>query len=293
MSVFDSQVQTYMSAPALSVGANERVSEAYRLLRERRISSLAVTDGEGRPVGIITRSDLLRVGHMASRQSDRPALLSLPDVPVSAVMSAGLVWAAPEETLLDAARRMVERRVHRLYVIKNERLQGVLSTQDLARALVVSRSRTPAARYMSSPVRTIDALEPLSAAVARLAEDRVTGLIVVEGGKPVGLFSQLEALQARDEPPDTPVGDVMGYSLACLAADTPLGRVAGSVVDTRVRRVLLVEEGRMAGILTGLDFARALIGEAESVSPQVGGGSSQDGSDARGQAGKQDGGGSQ
>ncbi|WP_225849001.1 CBS domain-containing protein [Streptomyces sp. HPF1205] len=50
-----------MSAPAVTVRADESVARAARTMTTRRIERLPVVDGEGRLVGIATRRDLLRV----------------------------------------------------------------------------------------------------------------------------------------------------------------------------------------------------------------------------------------
>lgn len=260
MAASDSPVGVFMSAPVASVDSEAPLTEAQWLLRERRISSLAVVDGAGRPVGLVSRSDLLRVGSVRP-QEEVAQLLILPEVPVSWAMTTALVTVAPSQPLREAARLMVERGVHRVLVVEEGRLVGILSTNDVGRAVVAAGLAAPASAYMSSPVRTIDALEPLSAALPRLAGDQVTGLVVVEDGRPAGVFGQLEALQAKDRAPDTAVGDVMGHSFLCLPADTPLGRVARSALDTRARRVLLIEDARIVGILTGIDLARAILGE--------------------------------
>lgn len=52
-------VSRVMSAPVVSVGADEPLEQAARRMREDRIGALPVEE-HGRPVGIITETDLLR-----------------------------------------------------------------------------------------------------------------------------------------------------------------------------------------------------------------------------------------
>jgi CBS domain-containing protein len=73
---------------------------------------------------------------------------------------------------------------------------------------------------------------------------------------PVGTFTQAEGLGARGLPGDTPLEEAMSYAMLCLDVRTPLYRAAAHAHATRARRVLAVSEGRVRGILTGLDFAR-------------------------------------
>lgn len=50
-----------MSAPAVTVHAEETVADAARLMTRRGIERLPVVDVEDRLVGIVTRRDLLRL----------------------------------------------------------------------------------------------------------------------------------------------------------------------------------------------------------------------------------------
>ena len=46
--------------------------------------------------------------------------------------------------------------------------------------------------------------------------------------------------------------------MLCLHASTPLYRAAAHAYATRARRVLVTEDHRVIGVLTGIDFARAI-----------------------------------
>jgi CBS domain-containing protein len=50
-----------MSSPAVTIGPDEPVSHAARLMYNKRVKRLPVIDGDGTLVGIVTRSDVLSV----------------------------------------------------------------------------------------------------------------------------------------------------------------------------------------------------------------------------------------
>lgn len=50
-----------MSPPAATTGPNRTVAEAARIMVDRGVERLPVVDDDGRPMGIVTRGDLLRV----------------------------------------------------------------------------------------------------------------------------------------------------------------------------------------------------------------------------------------
>jgi signal-transduction protein with cAMP-binding, CBS, and nucleotidyltransferase domain len=153
---------------------------------------------------------------------------------------------------------MVARSIHRLMVVDENELIGVLSTLDLAAAVRDARIEKPISAWMTSPVVTIDARKPVAAAIDLLDRLHITALVVQDAGWPIGTFSQVEALLARDLPRDTPIETVLDPSMICLPSSLPVFRAAAHAAQLDVRRVIASDEGTLAGILGGLDFARVV-----------------------------------
>jgi predicted transcriptional regulator len=147
--------------------------------------------------------------------------------------------------------------VHRVFVVKDGRVRGVLSTRDIMRALKEKRVNVPISLFMSSPVFTVRATEPISLATARLEQAQISGLVVLDGKWPVGLFTQRDALAARHLPRETHVETAMNPALIALNADTPLYRAIEQAAALNARRILALNNGKLEGILTGIDLARA------------------------------------
>lgn len=254
------KVSDYMTGQVRVIAPEARVSEAHALLREHAFSALPVVDRRGLPVGVISRTDLLRVGRArAGAGRGSPLLAFDDDCHVSQRMTAPPVSVSPGMPLAEAASVMLAHRVHRVLVVGADgALLGVLSTKDLMAAVRDARHPASVGDFMSSPVREVDAMDTVSHATDRLAEAKVAGLVVLEDGRPVGTFTQTEALQCRDEPASTPVEAVMSYAMLCLDRATRMHRAAAHALATRARRVVVVERHHVCGVLTGMDFARAL-----------------------------------
>jgi len=257
LSHFTMPVDLYMSSPAHTIAPGESIRSAQTRLSDLSISSLAVVDdGTQKLLGVISITDLIRLGRKQAGSRAKAALLTLPDSEVSHVMSESVVSVAREDEVAMAARKMVEGHVHRIYVEEAGRLVGVLSTRDIMLAIRDKRSAQPISDWMSSPAFTVRCEEPISLATERLEKAGVSGLIVVDKDWPVGLFRQHEALESRDEPRDTPVEAVMSCAMLALDRATPLHRAAAQAADLKVRRIIAMKNQRVEGILTGLDFAR-------------------------------------
>ena len=118
------QVREGMSSMVLSVGPGHTVREAARLMSEREVGAAVVIDPDGHGPGIITERDVLRlIG--AGEDPDREQ--------VSDHLTAGLVFAAPDWSLEEAAAAMVRGRFRHLVVIEHGEIAGILSVRDIVR----------------------------------------------------------------------------------------------------------------------------------------------------------------
>ena len=261
MSARELPVNVYMSMPTYTVRAGDSLESAHELMLEHKVSCLAVVEGQRQLVGVISRTDLLRIGTTKERSRWSRALV-LPDSEVRAVMSTDVISVAIDATVQEAAAVMVERDVHRVFITARGDVTGVFSTLDVMRALAdldpALGGDRPLSSYMSSPVKTIDSHEGLGDATRTLEDSGVHGLIVVERGQPVGVFAVADALEARRWAPEHPLDELMNLRILSLLPDTPIRRAAEQAAATRVRRVLVTDAGQLVGILTGIDFARAL-----------------------------------
>jgi signal-transduction protein with cAMP-binding, CBS, and nucleotidyltransferase domain len=258
LSNFNAPVERYMSSPAHSIRAHEDLEDAYDRLRELEVSSLAVVSDDDGLVGVISMTDLIHIGRIHAGSSREAALLTLPKRPVSKEMTSDVVTVSPQDSVRVAAQKMVDSRIHRVFVEDAGRPVGVLSTKDVMLAIRDTRVATPIHRWMSSPAFTVRASEPISLATDRLERAHVSGLIVTDDDWPVGLFTQREALLARDRPRDTRIDEVMSAAMLALDIETPLHRAAAQAAELRVRRIIVVKGRSIEGILTGLDLSRAV-----------------------------------
>jgi CBS domain-containing protein len=122
-------VRDVMSYGIVVCHADVPLRAAARSLTERRSRSAAVLDpSSGNLVGVLTGHDLL-----AALSGD------LDNLSVADVMSAPALTIAPEASLSEAADRMLEHEVHRLFVCDPERDSpvplGLVSTADITAAM--------------------------------------------------------------------------------------------------------------------------------------------------------------
>lgn len=258
MNVYDLPTSDFMSMPVIAIHPDAELVEAERQMEQTGVSCLAVVGARDELLGVISRTDILRVGRLRSQMGADAHLLTMPHQTVRQRMVADVVSVDPDTPLRAAAARMLEHRIHRVFVVDNGLAVGVLSTRDLMRAVMEERTQSPIGQWMSHPVIAVSATETLARATDRLGETHVRGVVVLEEEWPVGVFTQSEALGAADLDPMTPVEEVMSCALLCLPVGMPVFRAAAFAVETRARRVLAVEARELRGILSGLDMARVV-----------------------------------
>jgi CBS domain-containing protein len=256
---FSRPVAEYMTSRVASVGPHAVLPHVAQELDHHAVSALPVVDDHGAILGVISRTDLLRVGRIQAGSHRQAAVLTLPGQSAGELVRASArapLVTALSTPLRDAARTMCENRVHRLFVVDAGRLVGVLSTLDLTTAVSEAKLDGPITQIMSSPVFSVKAQQPLSAAVERLEHARVAGLVVIDDGWPVGVFTQIEAMQARDLPRETRVDEVFDPSMLCLPVETRIYRAAAQARRLAARRIIVCRGSEVEGIVTGFDFAK-------------------------------------
>jgi CBS domain-containing protein len=118
-------VRDVMARNIKTVKTDDTVLAAVQKMNKFDIGSVIVVSS-GRPVGIITETNILR--RIVEPRMD-------PDtVWAKDIMSAPLITIEPTMALEEAAKIMAERRIKRLPVMDGDKLVGVLSSTDIVRA---------------------------------------------------------------------------------------------------------------------------------------------------------------
>jgi CBS domain-containing protein len=254
-------VEEWMTAPVSTVRADERLTDAQRLMAELRVSALPVVDSSGQATGVITRTDLLRAGRVRPLDGGREHVINLPNARVREHMSSTLEIVARDTPLYEAARRMVAKRYHRLFVCSDGRVLGVVSTQEMMQAVARTGMTSPLSDLMTRGIISIRSDDDLATAVDRLQATHHIALVVMEEGYPVGLFGQAEALAARHAGPGRPVEPWMTSSFLSLPAAIAVKHAAAQGLATGSRHMLAIRGDEVQGVVSGLDFAR-LVGNS-------------------------------
>jgi signal-transduction protein with cAMP-binding, CBS, and nucleotidyltransferase domain len=123
----DVRVRAFMTSNVAGVEGSKSIKEAAKRMVDSGISSIIVTDGRLRPIGIVTERDIVQRVVAGGKNPDRP---------VEEVMSSPLITVDPLTTLGEAANIMVQKKIKRLLVKEDERIVGIVTQTDIQRGML-------------------------------------------------------------------------------------------------------------------------------------------------------------
>src|SRR5271170_1013936 len=142
------QVKDVMTRNVISVGPDETVLKAARLMLQNRISGLPVLDKDGELVGIVTEGDFLRRSELGTQRRRSkwlefivgPGKLAEEYVQASGrkveeIMTPDPWVVGEDDSLEQVVEQMEHRRVKRLPVVRAGRMVGIVSRANLMHAL--------------------------------------------------------------------------------------------------------------------------------------------------------------
>jgi CBS domain-containing protein len=121
-----------MTPSPVSIRQDATVTEAVELLTRREISGAPVIDEAGRPVGVVSRGDILVHDRVASDSgnADRG------ETRVRDIMTPVVFCVSPDAPASRVVREMTDLKVHRLFVVDDlGTLVGVITGLDVLRHL--------------------------------------------------------------------------------------------------------------------------------------------------------------
>jgi len=136
-----------MQTQVITVNLLDPLDHVEKIFAEEDIHGAPVVDERGAVLGIISTSDLVRdrsaeremvapVSAHAARDSASEDLV--PEIALecaSDVMTLGVVRVRPNAPIADVARKMREQQVHRVLVMEEGKVVGLISTFDLLQVI--------------------------------------------------------------------------------------------------------------------------------------------------------------
>lgn len=155
----------------------------------------------------------------------------MPELVAKDVMNPELLTVRDDMSVLELAEFLIDNQISGVPVADVEgRLVGVVSLSDIARSLT---GRDEAVLTHSEPEYYLRSWEE------HFNVEDIAGLRVVDS--------------------DATVESIMTPSILAVDEETPIGRVAEKMIDSRIHRLLVTRDKKVVGILTTTDLLGLLV----------------------------------
>ncbi|MCX9085811.1 MAG: CBS domain-containing protein [Candidatus Methanoperedens sp.] len=118
-----------MTRGVITASINDKCKHIAKLLSEKDISGVCIIGDDGKAVGVISEMDIIKVIGMENWENMR----------AESIMTSNIEKVEPNTTLIDAAKIMRSRHVHRLLILSesgvgiSQKPIGILSISDIIR----------------------------------------------------------------------------------------------------------------------------------------------------------------
>jgi signal-transduction protein with cAMP-binding, CBS, and nucleotidyltransferase domain len=116
-------VKDVMIGELATLDVSTSIKNAAKLMDEKNIGCIIVTKNQ-LPVGILTERDFVK--RIAAKEKSLTS-------PLEEVMSSPLIEINPDETVWEAAQIMKTNNIHKLPVMKDNKIIGIVTTTDLVK----------------------------------------------------------------------------------------------------------------------------------------------------------------
>lgn len=256
----DLKIRDIMSKEVVTTMPGDNAFDTAQRMSEAGISCVVVMDGE-RVVGILSERDVLR--------AIAGPLVDLHRITVARVMSSPVQSASPALSILTAGRIMEARQIRRLPVLEGKQLVGIVTQTDITRGLVTLIPLRSISDIMTREVATVAADASVAEAARIMGSRRISCVVVMRQDEPVGILTEKDVIRrivtARKDPAETRVADVMSFPITTVPPSYSVLGVCRKMDARHLHRLVIMDAGKLCGIVTQTDIMRAIRAELERV----------------------------
>ncbi len=120
----------HLCKPVVSVDLDTSIQDILTGTAWDRISSVVVLDKDKKVFGIITEKDMVYAESLGVKKKDLKAWQ---------VCSKEIIRISPEDSVIGAARLMVDHKVHHVLIMVGDYVEGIISSLDVLKQMLESK----------------------------------------------------------------------------------------------------------------------------------------------------------
>lgn len=257
-------VRDVMRKGLLTCNPDTPLGQVATLLAQRRVHALIVSNPTGDPLGLISDFDLL-AGEWLS--VDQETLTTMKRLTARDLMTAPIDTLEADATVEQAARVMLEKKVHRLMVTEGGKGIGVISISDIVASIAgqTKARRETVGDVMSDAFLVCRTKTPIISAARTMTQTHWRSVIVVdEKGRPLGVVTGSDLLWHMEEDgvyENLTVSDVMSPSLTTIDINSSLHEAANLMIQKHQHRLVVIDRNETDGFPLGVISSFDIVAE--------------------------------
>lgn len=256
------KVKDVMTRETLTISKEKSLIEAAHTMIGSHISCLVVTD-DREPIGILTERDFIK--KMGMEKESKKELL------VQDMMTPKVVTIESTIDLFEAQRIMRKNSFRKLILAEKGEVSGIITQTDLCKA--IKRLKTPISdsptvgEIMTKKVITVSPEESFKQVKKIMAQRDMGSVVVMQKDQLVGIFTEFDIVSEYFFNPNrlknSYMSHVMTSPVFCITPDFPLALANKYMLEKNFRRFPILQDGKLVGIITQTDVAKALYEHIE------------------------------
>jgi len=262
LSEVSSVVKDVFSTKFNSVNKEDTLSACLSIIKEEKTPVLIVVDDKGKYAGVIAHRWILRSRYNPATTKVETLTRPAPKVSV-------------QDSISKAAMLMINSGITHLPVYSGEKLMGIVTDEDIIHGAVLGKwGNTNAEEIMTKKPFTVEEDETAGAVLSLFRHHGISHAPVVSEGKIFGIISIRDLIDNILQPKQSQTtGDLSGESAPVLSIpakgimtkpvitilpETTLQDAEKQMHKSNISSLIVVKDGRPAGILTKRDFLELL-----------------------------------
>lgn len=126
---------------------------------------------------------------------------------------------------------------------------------------VLKGNEKKVSQFMTSPVVTVPPTATVQEASKIMEEKKISCVVVEKDGKPVGIITERDITRLFSKnacTKETPIEEVMSSPVIFAGVDSNLEYVVRNMIQNGIRRMPVIKDGKLVGIITESDIVRNL-----------------------------------
>ncbi|MHA1269472.1 MAG: CBS domain-containing protein [Candidatus Helarchaeota archaeon] len=270
----------FMDKKPITISYSENIRSAVIEMNKNRLDYIVVTLDE-KPIGIITHRDILKkVIPMMYDQGISPE-----DIKCKDIMSSPIQYVNRKDNIRKSALIILQTGVKKLPVLENDKLVGIIRTNDLINVYLKQSLKGPdleqkfqeianlnkrkIEKIMNKKVIMVDSKTNLKDIAKIMNENRIGSVIVSENGVAVGIITERNILRVAIEefnnPKQLKAKDLMSSPLITLSKDDTIEKAITIMITKGIRHILIIEKDapdKVEGIISNTDILNLDIAKA-------------------------------